>query len=383
MLKIKIAFFVTIHVPANHILNRTNFSFTLEDLLQRLKAMKLHYPLCVYCHENDPCARLNYQQAMEGSFDGKDYLTLLFVAKDEIKSYKKRWPNQILVELPISTVPENWKDLYRQTIKVFCETLGVDYAFLLEDNIYCVLKQNDDGFNNVSLFEYLTALQNHADQAKPILVGSRIVKLGERPNKSNAQEWSNGFAQGCVLSKILNNDIWFTKTDTAGGKDNGIIDFNTRSAEKGHVLQNQHYALVCGYTLDDPIGEKKKPNFSSIDKIEPENTGLNLKVKVLSIEKVIDEKLSDGSRWARGLAVIGDTSACAVFIAINEQIETLEVGKTYNLLNAKVVMHKGWMRLEVDEWGAINLTHDDVNPNLKKNVSNIEYELVGSEEDDD
>jgi len=98
---------------------------------------------------------------------------------------------------------------------------------------------------------------------------------------------------------------------------------------------------------------------------------------------VIDEKLSDGSRWARGLAVVGDASACAVFIAINEQIEALEVGKTHNFLNAKVVMYKGWMRLEVDEWGAITHSNDEVTPNTKKNVSNIEYELVGSEDDED
>jgi len=129
--------------------------------------------------------------------------------------------------------------------------------------------------------------------------------------------------------------------------------------------------------------KRKKPNFSSLENIEPENTGLNLKVKVVNIEKVVDEKLTDGSRWARALAVIGDTSALAVFIAINDQIEALEAGRCYNLLNAKVVMFKGWMRVEVDEWGAINPTNDDVSPNTKKNVSNIEYELVGDSDDND
>jgi hypothetical protein len=343
--------------------------------------MKLKYPLCVYCHENDPCARLNYQQTMEGSFDGNDYLTLLFVAKDEIKSYKKRWPNQILVELPITVVPENWKDLYRQPIKVFCETLGVDYAYMLEDNIYCILKQTDNGFSNVSLLEYLTVLQNQADQSKALLLGSRVVRLGEKPSRNNS-EWVNGFVQGCLLVKIKDNDLWFAKVETTGNKDNGLIDFNVRSNDKGEVKQNQQYVLTCGYTLDDPIGEKKKPIFSNLENIEPENTGLDLRVKVMSIEKVIDEKLSDGTRWARALAVIGDTTALAVFIAINDQIEKLEQGRCYNILNAKVVMFKGWMRVEVDEWGAINPTNDDVTPNTKKNVSNIEYELVGDSDDD-
>jgi len=214
-----------------------------------------------------------------------------------------------------------------------------------------------------------------------LLLGTRVVKLGETPTRSN-NEWTNGFAQGCLLLKVLHNDLWFQK-DTGGAKDIGLIDYNVRSNEKSPVQQNQHYVLVCGYTLDDPIGEKKKSNFTSLDRIEPENVGINLKVKVISVEKVIDEKLSDGTRWARALALVGDTSACAVFIAVNDQIELLEDGKCYNILNAKVVMFKGWMRVEIDEWGAINPTNDDVTPNTKKNVSNIEYELVGSEDDDD
>jgi len=128
----------------------------------------------------------------------------------------------------------------------------------------------------------------------------------------------------------------------------------------------------------------KKRNHIFIQlKLEPEQTGLNFKVKVISIEKAVDETLSDGSRWARALAVVSDSTGCVVLIAINEQIEKLEAGKNYYLLNAKAVMFHGWMRIEIDEWGAINHTNEDVTSNTKKNVSNIEYELVGSDDDDE
>jgi hypothetical protein len=125
----KTNFFVKIHIPQSHALNRTNFTLTLEDLLHRISKMKIQYPICVYCSENNPTARLNLQQSMEGSIDGRDYISFLFVSKNELNAYKKRWPNQILVELPFEDASDNWRDLYRQAIKVFSETLGTPYTF--------------------------------------------------------------------------------------------------------------------------------------------------------------------------------------------------------------------------------------------------------------
>jgi len=120
--------------------------------------------------------------------------------------------------------------------------------------------------------------------------------------------------------------------------------------------------------------------FLTLDKLEPESHGHNLKVRVASNKKVVDQKLSDGSRYARALVVIQDESASCVFIAINDQVDQLIPGKTYILRNAKVIMFKGWMRLEVDEWGKIDEHEMDIPPTNGKNMSTVEYELVKSEE---
>ena len=52
-------------------------------------------------------------------------------------------------------------------------------------------------------------------------------------------------------------------------------------------------------------------------------------------------------------------------------------GDTLELLNAKVEMYKGWMRLVVDRWGAVHKAAQAAEFKVAAaNLSNIEYELV-------
>jgi len=70
------------------------------------------------------------------------------------------------------------------------------------------------------------------------------------------------------------------------------------------------------------------------------------------------------------------------FVAKNEQIEQLEVGKNYLLRNTHITMYKGFMRVELDDWGKIDEYDEEVTPKQKqKCMSLIEYELVGEEND--
>jgi replication factor A1 len=370
---------VKIHIPQSHALNRTNFTLTLEDLLHRLNKMKIHYPICVYCSENNPTARLNLQQSMEGSIDGRDYISFLFVSKNELNAYKKRWPNQILVELPFEDVSDkNWRDLYRQAIKVFSETLGAQYTFMMEDNLYCVFKQAEGELAPSSLFEYLKTLQEAAPQTQALILGSRVSSFKDIKITSSTKEWENNIVRSCVLVKTEGNPAYFSKVGNED--DSGLVKFEVDCNAISPVQQNQKFILVCGYTIDDPVViEKRQPYIHNLDRLEPELTGLTYKVNVISNEKVLDEQLSDGKRFARGLVVVGDTTASVIFIAINEQIELLKPGQNFILRNAKVVMYKGWMRIEVDDWGKVDPIEEEIVPNKKKNMSTVEYELVDSE----
>jgi len=343
--------------------------------------MKIHYPICVYCSENNPTARLNLQQSMEGSIDGRDYISFLFVSKNELNAYKKRWPNQILVELPFEGESENWRDLYRQAIKVFSETLGTPYTFMMEDNLYCVFKNAEGELAPSSLFEFLKTLQDAAPQSQALVFGGRVASFKDIKASNSNREWENNIARSCILVKTEGNPVYFTKAQ-GSGDDPGLVSFEVECNAISPTQQNQKFVLVCGYTIDDPVViEKRQPYINNIDRLEPELTGLTFKVNVISNEKAIDEQLSDGKRFARGLVVVGDTTASVIFIAINEQIELLKPGHNYILRNAKVVMYKGWMRIEVDDWGKIDAIDEDVVPNKKRNMSTVEYELVDSDSD--
>jgi len=323
---------------------------------------------------------LNYQQAMEG-IDGQDYVSLVFVAKRELKSYKKRWLNQILVDLPFEGAVENWKDLYRQCIKVFGETLGVEYTFMLEDNIYCALKFTDGNWAPTSMLDYLTSLQE-ATQSGSSLIGSRVSNLGELNPDPPTSEWNSNIVQSCFLVKTKENEIYFTKEDGAG--EAGFVQFykNSNSSEVP-VQQNQNFILLCGYSIDDPKveGDRRQATYKNLEDLEPETYNHNLKIQVVSNEVVVDKVLSDESRYARALVLVGDSTAVVVLIAINDQIELLTPGNSYSLRNTKVVMYSGWMRIEVDEWGKIELLKEKIPINNKKNMSTIEYELVQSDEE--
>jgi replication factor A1 len=377
--------YVKIHIPQTHTLNKTNYTLTLEDLSHRLSKMKIKFPLCVYSSENNPAARLNYQQAMAGSIDGKDYILFVFVAKSELQSYKRRWPNQVLVELPFETKQDNWKDVTRQTIKIFGETLGIDYVFMLEDNIYCSYKSNEGKWEPISMLDYFQALQEAAIQSHAPLVGSRVTLLGNLNVPVKQNEWDNSVVQSAYLVKTSGLKEYFGKSLNNNGGDQGLTNFNKSCNEVGVVQQSQKYLLQCGYSIDDPVIEGvefRKPEYYDVKSLEPELSGLNLKVKLVSLEKVVDQKLSDGSRYARALGIIADNTGSIVFVAKNDQVDLVQ-GQNYSIRNAKITMFKGWMRLELDEWGKVEPLNEEIQPKTSLNLSKTEYELVDDHKDRD
>jgi len=253
---------------------------------------------------------------------------------------------------------------------------------MVEDNLYCVFKQTEDELAPSSLFEYLKTLQDAAPQSQSLAFGARVSSFKDIKPSTSTKEWENSIVRSSVLVKTEGNPVYFTKVNQTGTSEDdlGLVSYEVECNAVSPVQQNQKYLLVCGYTIDDPVVmEKRHPYINTLDRLEPELTGLTYKVNVISNEKVIDHMLSDGKRFARGLVVVGDSTASAVFIAINEQIELMKPGSNYILRNAKVVMYKGWMRIEVDDWGKVDPIEEEIVPNKKKSMSTVEYELVDSE----
>jgi len=231
------------------------------------------------------------------------------------------------------------------------------------------------------MLEYFQYLQESATKSGAPLVGSLVTKVGNLNVPIKEQEWENNVVQTAFAVKTKDLDIYF-RTVEESGQDQGLTEFNRACNEKGVVLQSQKYLLQFGYSMDDPVTEGhelRQPGFTDVQDLEPELSGFNLKVKLTSLEVVVDKKLSDGSRYARGLGIIADPTAAVVFVAKNEQVD-LQAGKSYIFRNAKITMFKGWIRVEIGEWGKVDPIDEDITAKTTKNVSKTEYELVGEDQ---
>jgi hypothetical protein len=287
------------------------------------------------------------------------------------------------VELPFEGKHDNWKDLTRQTIKVFGETLGTEYVFMLEDNVYCCYKANEGKWVPISMLEYFQAIQEAAVESKAPLVGSRVTSLSNLKVPVKQVDWENGLVQSSFAVRTSELKVYFGNQKNEVKEDQGLTAFNRACNEVGVVQQSQKFLLQCGYSIDDPVtegGEFRQPKYASVKTLEPELSGFNIKAKLVSLEVVLDKKLSDGSRYARGLGLLSDSTGAIVFVAKNDQVDLI-VGQCYSVRNAKITMFKGWMRVEVDEWGKIEKINDDIQPKTSFNVSKTEYELVDDQRD--
>jgi hypothetical protein len=117
--------------------------------------------------------------------------------------------------------------------------------------------------------------------------------------------------------------------------------------------------------------------------------GGTLIVKVVAHLVRIKCELKDFSRQTAptelGCAeiLVGDESGCVLFFALNQQIETMQPGRSVMIQNFKTEVVGSCLRIRVDMWGEISPVEPGLmcQVNMKKNVSflNCDYEAVLSE----
>eukprot|EP00276_Gloeochaete_wittrockiana_P016813 CAMPEP_0184348404 /NCGR_PEP_ID=MMETSP1089-20130417/27619_1 /TAXON_ID=38269 ORGANISM="Gloeochaete wittrockiana, Strain SAG46.84" /NCGR_SAMPLE_ID=MMETSP1089 /ASSEMBLY_ACC=CAM_ASM_000445 /LENGTH=155 /DNA_ID=CAMNT_0026680081 /DNA_START=77 /DNA_END=544 /DNA_ORIENTATION=- len=136
---------------------------------------------------------------------------------------------------------------------------------------------------------------------------------------------------------------------------------------------------------------KKAPTFIKVGDLNPGSTGVNLIVKVSSVEAVTERIKKDGSKIKSVEALIGDETGSVILTltALKGEedpryLNLVKPGSSIQVRNAKVNMHKiessAFVRLSVDVWGLIKATDEGQNTNFEinsgKNVSTVEYELI-------
>lgn len=124
----------------------------------------------------------------------------------------------------------------------------------------------------------------------------------------------------------------------------------------------------------------QKAAFDFVDKVEPEQTGLNLRLKVVSVPKE-----TDAAGHLHEL-IVGDKSGIITLLLRNPSAEVKQAlsttGVPLTVRNGRITMQKGHMRLEVDKWGKLIPGADGAEsafsfqPNVSNDMSATEYELV-------
>jgi diadenosine tetraphosphate (Ap4A) HIT family hydrolase len=118
----------------------------------------------------------------------------------------------------------------------------------------------------------------------------------------------------------------------------------------------------------------KKAKFFKVGKINPDSKGFNICVKATSDET--EKELPKGGKAYE--VQVGDDSGVVTVSLSASQKGSLQKGSVYELRNAAVRMIKGHVSVQVDKWGKIEKTEDEVNVNTDKDISATEYELVKS-----
>jgi hypothetical protein len=114
----------------------------------------------------------------------------------------------------------------------------------------------------------------------------------------------------------------------------------------------------------------RKPKWITVDRISPESEGVNIFAKVVKVVAV--EGKDDLSE-----VVVGDATAVLTLRVRGEQLGVCVLGNIIRIQNARVVMFKGFIRLEVTKWGVLKLAptdHPDIEPKTSRDLSAVEYE---------
>lgn len=136
-------------------------------------------------------------------------------------------------------------------------------------------------------------------------------------------------------------------------------------------------------------GTPKAPEFSDVKDLTPGTTGINLVVKVLNVNVVVEKEgrpARDGSPRTIRIAdcLVGDATATVFLTARNKQIDLVQPGMTLIVRNANVRLFESNMRVTVGRWGKfVPYTEEDAfgrsdefTVNEEVNVSDKRFKVV-------
>eukprot|EP00891_Asterochloris_glomerata_P005686 jgi/Astpho2/5686/Aster-02925 len=118
---------------------------------------------------------------------------------------------------------------------------------------------------------------------------------------------------------------------------------------------------------------------TNVEDLRPDTSGLSLTLKVLDTRMVVDRRPGKNTLAPVRIAeaLVGDETGVVVMTARNEQLDVVAKGKYIQVTHGHVDMHKGSMRLVVnDKGGKVEPAEADFEPKASFNMSLVEFELV-------
>eukprot|EP00440_Ansanella_granifera_P055488 gb/GFBE01060152.1/.p1 GENE.gb/GFBE01060152.1/~~gb/GFBE01060152.1/.p1 ORF type:complete len:867 (+),score=307.40 gb/GFBE01060152.1/:1-2601(+) len=124
----------------------------------------------------------------------------------------------------------------------------------------------------------------------------------------------------------------------------------------------------------------RKPKFIKVDQVNPDSRGVNLMLKCVSCKETEggDGNPSGLRIWE---AVCGDDTGVVTLSIRNPDIAAVcKPDASLRMQNSKVVMIKGFIRLNIDKWAVLKPADSpvDFEVNSKNDISGVEYELTSA-----
>ena len=120
----------------------------------------------------------------------------------------------------------------------------------------------------------------------------------------------------------------------------------------------------------------RKPFFITMESLGPVQR-VNMHLKVQSVKVIKERRRYEGSVNRVAECLVGDQHGCAILIARDEQLDVVKEGAVITIRNAHSVVVNEHLRIEVDRWGKVEASKENVSKiELSNNLSDVEYELV-------
>lgn len=120
----------------------------------------------------------------------------------------------------------------------------------------------------------------------------------------------------------------------------------------------------------------KEENEVKIEELKPNRRRLNLKVKVLEIgekKDIVSRNTGEMHRIVETL--VGDETGTVKLTLWDDKVNSIEVGKTYELKNANTTIYQGGIRLNVGKYSEILEAEEEIpeeEVNKENNISDKE-----------